>query len=645
MTIELNYFISAFTYEQRIDAIKRLFNELVFAHDSNAFLEKLTTQLKENTEESVAFFNLFNSLLNELELIPFLTETGIASSTDFFTELSSKIKHRILPESQSQLHLEYLLEQVFSKQKLSKLFKKTTVDSWHNFFLVFIENVDFKSKKITEELCVSLRILSLRVAAGGLEKQIIQRLPANILADVFTEQTVDVDAFTDAIRAKNTTKAEDAFLALRVRLKECEKLLEQLVEKSQTQGTSLAQTFLINKLKAQIKRMNVIAAMLAGKKYWRVEESVLFIQKSFSEVINRYALKEFVSEHITLLSYQIAEHKSKSGEHYITKTNKEFKDFFIASCKGGIIINFVVLLKVYIHHLHAAPFWEAVLFSLNYAAGFILIHITHSALATKQPAMTASKIAASLDGKKGEKDLHSLAVLVAQTSRSQIISFVGNLIVVFPFAFISAYLISLLLGKYIVDIKESVEMLNAIHPLKSLAWLYAAFTGVFLFVSGIISGYWDNRVNYGKIPERIIQHRTLKNIFSQHRLEQIASYVEHNLGALIGNFLLGFFLGTAAFIGSILGWYFDIRHITIAAGNYSIGILGAHELLNWKIYLWCFIGVLGIGTINFAVSFALAFYVAIRSRKIHTDELLKFIKILASYFKQKPLDFFRPPKE
>lgn len=644
MSVELNYFISAFTYDQRIDAVKRLFNELVYAQDSNSFLEDLTTQLKEDNEHTAAFFSMFNNLLKELELVPFLSETGIASSTDFFTELFSKIKHRILPESQSQLHLEYFLEQVFTYEKLNKLYKKTTVESWKNFFLVLTEKVDFRTPKITEELCVALRILSLRVAAGGLEKQIIQRLPANILADVFTEQTVHVDELTDAIRADNKEKADDAFLALRVRLKECESHLDKLVEASKTQGTSLSQTFLINRLKAQIKRMNMIAAMLSGKEYWRIENAVFFIQKSFSEVVNRYAIREFINDHITLLSYQIAEHKSKSGEHYITKTSKEFRDFFIASCKGGIIICFVVLIKIYIHHLQAAPFWEATLFSINYAAGFILIHITHSALATKQPAMTASKIAASLDGKKGEKDFHSLAVLVAQTSRSQIISFVGNLIVVFPLTFIAAYLISLLFGKQIVDAQESLKMLQDVHPLQSPAWLYAGFTGVFLFISGIISGYWDNRVNYGKIPERLMQHRKLKTLFSKHRLEQIASYVEHNLGALIGNLLLGFFLGTAAFIGNILGWYYDIRHITIAAGNYSIGILGAHHLLNWKTYLWSFLGVIGIGIINFSVSFALAFYIAIRSRKIDSAELLKFLKILLVYFKQKPLDFFRPPK-
>jgi site-specific recombinase len=42
------------------------------------------------------------------------------------------------------------------------------------------------------------------------------------------------------------------------------------------------------------------------------------------------------------------------------------------------------------------------------------------------------------------------------------------------------------------------------------------------------------------------------------------------MGALVGNIALGFFLGMAGFIGHIFGIPFDIRHITIAAGNSAI---------------------------------------------------------------------------
>jgi site-specific recombinase len=102
-------------------------------------------------------------------------------------------------------------------------------------------------------------------------------------------------------------------------------------------------------------------------------------------------------------------------------------------------------------------------------------------------------------------------------------------------------------------------------------------------------------------------------------------------------------LGMAGFIGEIFGSRFDIRHITISAGNVSLAVygLGFANVRTWYL-VTVLLGVLGIGFLNFLVSFSLAFIVAARSRGVRIREYPEFLGILWRYFRNNPLDFIRP---
>jgi len=200
-------------------------------------------------------------------------------------------------------------------------------------------------------------------------------------------------------------------------------------------------------------------------------------------------------------------------------------------------------------------------------------------------------------------------------------------------------------GFKIVEGEKAMEMLQAQHPWQSLSLLFACNTGFFLFLSGLIAGYVQNKMKFGRIGERIVQHPALRFYFSRQRLHKIASYWENHAGTIIGSISLGFFLGMAGIVGKIFGIPFDIRHITIAAGNTSIGLYGVGwEMISKSFLSIVFLGVLGIGFLNFLVSFSLAFYVAMRSRGLRAKDYPQFLGILWRYFKSHPMDFIRPRK-
>ncbi|HUR66117.1 MAG TPA: hypothetical protein VMZ03_07170, partial [Chitinophagaceae bacterium] len=333
---------------------------------------------------------------------------------------------------------------------------------------------------------------------------------------------------------------------------------------------------------------------------------------------------------------------------YITETRREFYRMIFSAMQGGFIISFIAIVKNLIGKLKWAPFPMGFLYSLNYSAGFILIDGTRSTLATKQPAFTASAVAGSLDTKKiaGEPDLEGLAATVAKVSRSQIASFFGNLIIVFPLTFFLAWGYQELFGDKIADGEAALKLLKDQHPWRSGALLYACITGFFLFLSGIIAGYWQNKIQYGQIRERMKRHPALMRSLSAKRLDRLSGVVERHFGTLMGNIALGFFLGFAGVIGKIFGIPFDIRHITISAGNTAIGTYGlGFDNIPPYFMLAVFFGVLAIGFLNFLFSFSFAFIMAVKSRGIHLSQYPRLLRILGKYFLKHPREFFLPSKK
>src|SRR5690606_4150707 len=115
---------------------------------------------------------------------------------------------------------------------------------------------------------------------------------------------------------------------------------------------------------------------------------------------------------------------------------------------------------------------------------------------------------------------------------------------------------------------------------------------------------------------RIYEHKLLRRILQPHQIKKLAAYIQKNVGGFIGNICLGFFLGYAKLIGDFFGLPFDIRHITISTAYFAFGAENLNNNLVLADWIGVSIGVIGIGFFNFLVSFGLAFYVAISSRKI-----------------------------
>lgn len=618
-------------------ANKKFAETIQFVHQNPAVLNNLRIAI-------VA--QLINS-----NLVPMLTESGVTISRGAGRELYARLKHKFLPAAQDPNDFLYLLNRIFFKHNDYEWVEQIGREKWVHFFELIKLSFSGNDPIIIKQAILSLQILSARVAQLGWENEITHHTPPRWQPpnNPFAVQQHLVYQIKELILRHNQSPEAVRELAKELTdiLAQCNELVQHIRNETAEKGTSLSQTFILFQIEQKLNRMVLLLDIAdADEKINLSRFANMFITVIRNEN-RKNSIREFLSQTTSYLAYQIAEHKGKKGNKYITSSPLEYFQMIGSAMWGGLIICFVAIFKNLLGLLQLAPFWSGFVYSINYSLGFVAIEETKATLATKQPAFTASAVASSLDTSKTDEppNLYNLAVTVSKVSRSQIASFIGNLIIVFPVTWLLAWLYDWLFGHPLVAGEKAVHLLQDQHPWQSLSLLYACNTGFFLFFSGIIAGYVQNKINYGRIGKRLTEHPVLRLSLPQSRLQRIAEYVNKNGGSLAGNISLGIFLGTAGILGKIFGLPFDIRHITISAANTSLGAYGiGWEHINYRYLANVVMGVLGIGFLNFLVSFSLAFFVAVRSRGIRLKDYPGFLRILWKYFRRNPLDFIRPRK-
>ncbi len=601
--------------------------------------------------------NLQHALLSQLlrtDLSSALTESGIPLARGFWQEFFGRLRHKLLPPLQDENDFLYVLNRVFFRNRDYRWVEDIPRPTWVVFFEQLGLSLHIDDGRILLQLVGALRTLSYQVAQLGLEKEVLLYLPEEDREDnPFVKQNYLVHELEGELNRGGTTRfrpgdnavLRSIFDRINSLLDRCNRCIGHVRDGHVLRGASLHQTYMLLLLANRLERMSILVDLLSTDQSFDTGKFVELFRILVRNENRKNSILEFMSQSLGYLAYQIAEHKGAKGSKYITSTRAEYRAMLTSAMGGGAWICLVVLIKNLLIRVPMAIFWHGFAYSINYSLGFILIEETGATLATKQPAFTASAVASSLDTRKNtyQPNLYNLAVTVAKVSRSQIASFTGNLIVVFPGAALLAWGYDVLMGAKLVSGDAAMKMLRDQHPWQSLSLAYACNTGVFLFLSGIIAGYVQNKIVYGRISRRLQTHPILRMSMPKERLRRLADYVEKHAGTLIGNICLGFFLGMAGVVGEIFGTRFDIRHITISAGNVSLAVYGLGlRNIPAGFLAEVLIGVLGIGFLNFLVSFSLAFIVAARSRGVRIREYPEFLGILGRYFVRNPLDFVRP---
>lgn len=141
--------------------------------------------------------------------------------------------------------------------------------------------------------------------------------------------------------------------------------------------------------------------------------------------------------------------------------------------------------------LGLAPFLAGLGYGLNYAVSFLLMQTFHLILATKQPAMTAATLTTIMREQAGAARLDEIVTFIKRISYSQIAAAVSNVLVVSA----SAYLLDAgwraVTGSPILDLQAAEHVYETLSPVNSGTVIFAALTGVTLWLSSLAGGWVD----------------------------------------------------------------------------------------------------------------------------------------------------------
>jgi site-specific recombinase len=575
----------------------------------------------------------------------FFAESGILGNTGFFSELRHRIANRILPPALDARFLSDLFDELFVRDDDAQWLAAVPDALWLELLAALGMDqgpLDAGQLQLRHEIGEALRVLACRLAALGLEPEMVRYYPALAQYESpFMAQQREIELLVLPVTAGDTPP-DQAHAA--VLLTQCREALQRIRKLSHEGGAAVKLSWHLMRAQQIIERMDVLLDLLlpeAGAA--RLPAASRFFCNLVEAESRRGSVRELIRDVTDLLSLQVTEHASRTGEHYVTRGRGEFFAMFRAAAGAGVIVAGMALCKNFIATLHLPPAWEALGFSLNYGLGFVLVHLMGFTIATKQPAMTAATLAATI-GQQAAGAVEEMGETIIQVCRSQFIAIAGNVLLAFVTSLAVAWAWGQAFGGSPLTGEKAVHVLHDLHPWLSMALPHAAIAGVCLFLTGLISGYYDNKAIYNRVPDRLRRVRWLRHLLGAARQERLAVYVEHNLGALAGNLFFGFMLGCMGTLGFMLGLPLDIRHVTFGAANLAYGLAALDFQLPWQDVLTLALGVGLIGLTNLAVSFALAMKVALKSRRLRFHQGGALLGYLLRQLVRRPRDFVWPPR-
>ncbi len=590
-------------------------------------------------------------------LVTFFTDSGILPGTGFFSEWGRILGNRLLPEVPDERRLKDCLHVVFHRANDWRWLQDIPPELSQRFWELLapdqeLRNIDWRS--IQEQMLDAILLLAHRVSGLGVESELMRASPNfEDATPRFVALSAEALDFVNTFRAAldNPECTADDGSQLLVIADQCQETLQKIRKRARTVGTSLHLSYLLTRSEQSIERLRDLVAILgAGLQAATHGEAIRawgeFAHAAFIAENRRNSLRFYLAQLSSLLAVRVTENAARSGEHYICESPADYGHMWRSAAGAGVLIGIMALLKIKAAALHAPLFGEAFLFSMIYGLGFVAIFLLGMTVATKQPAMTAQTLAGLLGDLRLSRnaDLERLVDVIAAVCRSQLAAIGGNVMVAFPVAIAVGVGSSFLLDLPPITVDKGAHLLADLDPL-SWAIPHAAIAGFYLFLSGLITGYFDNRAAYADIGPRIGRLRWLKTLAGTRRAHRIGSYIQDRLGGIMGNFLFGCMLGSTGVIGTILGLPLDIRHIAFASANVGYALVGFQFDLPLKAIAWAALGVATIGFTNLAVSFLFALRTAMRARGVQFEHGGPLLKALWRRLRQQPRSFVMPPRQ
>ncbi len=127
---------------------------------------------------------------------------------------------------------------------------------------------------------------------------------------------------------------------------------------------------------------------------------------------------------------------------------------------------------------------------------------------------------------------------------------------------------------------------------------------------------------------------------------RLAAFCRSNVAGVVGNITLGLMLGLdAGDPHRHFAFTFEVRHVTLSAGSIGValGVLGMDALKLPELW-WAVAGVGSSAILNVVWGFALAFYMAVKSRDLRRNAVRSLRGAIWQRVFRHPLELVWPAK-
>jgi len=553
--------------------------------------------------------------------IRLLAETGLPVHATLMKEAVKRLADRLIPRLEPDDDLYVLLSRLGLREEDAAWVEGLSPEAlapWRG--LVALPG---------PALMDAARLMAKRTAAVGLARDLLELQPGQAeTASPFFKLGWVVDSLAAA-------PADEApWQGWRQCYADCRDTMAHALARLETRGVSTDLIFRLELLEAQLFRLDDLLEVGTGRGDGRSLASDLIrgsIRQRGIRSLARTALKR--------LARQVVEHTGETGEHYLVSTRRDWEVIGLSASWGGVVAGLTAATKFAVTAVPLPPMLMGLAVSLNYGISFVAMQLLGFTLASRQPAMTAAALADALEHRD---DTEHQVELVAGITRSQVVATLGNVLVALPVGLVVVALWYLVTGSAPVSLVTAAYAMKAVHPLLSLAVPFAAVTGVLLWLSSLSSGWAGNAIAYRGLSEAIARHRRMRLLLGAERAARIGQLVDRHLSAVLGYLVLGFLMGFVPVLFSLVGIPLTVPHVSLNSGAFAIGVgtlLGRPEPLPWNDIAWGLVGILLIGTMNIAVSFALALRTAIRARDLGRAERSRLWRAIRSAFRAQPSRF------
>ncbi|MGC8702207.1 MAG: site-specific recombinase [Thiomonas sp.] len=600
---------------------------------------------------------ILTGLLRHTDPTLLLADFGFSSRSSFFSEFSERLGRKWLPASPETRDLAVLFSLFFPNAR-----DAVWLDALDSAVLArltaLLETPSLDETEVPAILLWRTALLDAltftvsQIRATGFSPDLRSRMrttgPWEAEAETpFKHLSAQVEAVQaqlahTAAPADRTTLPQTLAL-FRAGLDACRQQAESIHDHLEDHGTSVSLVYALHELRQRIDRAEALLNCLVGDTPAR--DAAHLLADLIRLNAQRRSLRALWRHNTALLAEKMAERHAESGEHYITRDRREYRAMLWAAMGGGLIMGFTTWVKIGILGLKAALFWTGLLAGLNYAVSFVIVQLLHWTIATKQPAMTAPALADKLGELSKPGGVERFVDEVANLTRSQSAGVFGNVLVVMPVALLIG------LGGLAWFGPQFLPVPKAEHELQSLSLLgptplFAAFTGVLLFLSSVIAGWAENAFVLHRLDSALAWNPRIRRRLGPRRAARWAAWWRRNVGVIAGNVSLGLLLGLTPEFFRIFGIDLQVRHVTLSSGLFGAACASlGPAVVNDPAFWWALAGIAVNGVLNVGVSFYLAYRLALRARGIQVKERRAIYSSLARRLLRRPWTFLLPPRQ